>query len=430
MAEAKGQSAGNPGQPGTALGIPKQRWIQLFVGIVCMVMIANMQYGWTLFVPPILKKYGWAKDSLQWAFTLFVLFETWPIPLLGFVKDKIGPRFTVLGGGLLIGAAWYMNGVVDTLTGFYVAAIIGGLGAGAVYSSAVGNALKWFPDRRGLAAGLTAAGFGAGSAASVIPIANMIKESGYEHTFIVFGLGQGIAVVLLSLLLSAPKPGQLPAATTNACPARRDAKPSEMLRSPIFYLMYLMFFLVAAGGLVTGTANMTLIAADYHVDKAEVIFFGVTAAALTTALSVDRLLNGLCRPFFGWVSDVIGREQTMFIAFFIEGMGFLLLMQFGTDPYLFVIITGLVFFTWGEIYSLFPATLSDTFGSKYATTNYGFLYTAKGTAALLTPYTVKLKESLGSWDSVMVTAAIFSLVAALLAIFVLKPMRKRLLIQG
>lgn len=156
--------------------IPRTRWLQLLVGILCMIMIANMQYGWTLFVPPIVKKFGFAKADIQWAFTLFVLFETWPIPLLGYVKDRVGPRLTTLVGGIMIGISWYMNGVVTTLEWFYIAAIIGGVGAGAVYSSAVGNALKWFPDRRGLAAGLTAAGFGAGSAASVVPIINMIKD--------------------------------------------------------------------------------------------------------------------------------------------------------------------------------------------------------------------------------------------------------------
>src|ERR1700719_4240629 len=180
------------------------RWGQLIFGIICMVMIANLQYGWTLFVNPIDQKYHWGREWIQIAFTIFVLTETWLVPLEGYLIDKFGPRVMVCGSGFLVAIAWMMNAYADSLALLYLAAAIGGIGAGVIYGASVGNALKWFPDRRGLAAGLTAAGFGAGSALTVVPIANMIASSGYETAFLWFGLGQGLIVILFSLFLRAP----------------------------------------------------------------------------------------------------------------------------------------------------------------------------------------------------------------------------------
>src|SRR5712671_2906057 len=238
------------------------RWIQLFLGIICMVMIANLQYGWTLFVNPIDQKYHWGRAAIQVAFTIFVLTETWLVPIEGYLVDRFGPRPVVLGGGLLCGLGWVMNAFAGSLPMLYVAAAISGIGAGAVYGTCVGNALKWFPDRRGLAAGLTAAGFGAGSALTIIPIQGMIQSSGYEATFLWFGLGQGIVVVVLSLLLSAPRPGEVPA-STRLRQSARDYTPVEVLSSPIFWVMYAMFVLVAAGGLMA-TAQLAPIANDFQ----------------------------------------------------------------------------------------------------------------------------------------------------------------------
>jgi OFA family oxalate/formate antiporter-like MFS transporter len=147
-------------------------------------------------------------------------------------------------------------------------------------------------------------------------------------------------------------------------------------------------------------------------------------------LTIDRVLNGVTRPFFGWISDMIGRENTMFIAFALECVGILLLMKFGQDPVLFVILTGLVFFAWGEIYSLFPSTCADTFGSTYATTNAGLLYTAKGTAALVVPFANIAVTQFGNWDAVFIAAAFVNAVAAIMALTVLKPMRLRTLEQA
>jgi MFS transporter, OFA family, oxalate/formate antiporter len=399
------------------------RWGQLIFGIICMVMIANLQYGWTLFVNPIDQKYHWGRAAIQVAFTIFVLTETWLVPFEGYLIDKYGPRIMVCGSGVLVAVAWVINSVADSLFLLYVGAAIGGIGAGIIYGASVGNALKWFPDRRGLAAGLTAAGFGAGSALTVIPIANMIQSSGYQSAFLWFGLGQGVVVVLVALLLRAPQQGEVVAPAAPAVQqTRRDYTPAEALKTPVFWVMYLMFVMVGAGGLMA-TAQLAPIAKDFHVDGVPVSILGLTLPALTFALSIDRVLNGVCRPFFGWVSDHIGRENTMFAAFLVEGIGIYSLFYLANNPVLFVILSGVVFFAWGEIYSLFPATCTDIYGRKFATTNYGMLYTAKGTAALLVPLANVLTVATGSWHSVFVVAAILNVVAAVMALLVLKPMR-------
>ena len=399
-------------------------WTQLVFGVICMAMIANMQYGWTLFVNPIDDKYHWGRTAIQVAFTIFVVTETWLVPIEGYLVDKYGPRPVVVGGGLLCAVAWALNSVASSLPMLYVAAAIGGVGAGAVYGTCVGNALKWFPNRRGLAAGLTAAGFGAGSAATVVPIANMIKSSGYEATFLYFGLGQGIIVMILGMLLLPPSAkilSNVKSALKSA--ATYNASPRQVLSSPIFWVMYAMFVMMAAGGLMA-TAQLGPIAKDFGLHDSPVSIWGLTLPALTFALTIDRVLNGLTRPFFGWVSDNIGRENTMFIAFSLEAVGVLALGHFGSNPLAFVLLTGLVFFAWGEIYSLFPATCGDTFGPKFAATNAGMLYTAKGTAALLVPFSSVITAATGSWQAVFMLASGMAAVSALMAIFVLKPMRE------
>jgi OFA family oxalate/formate antiporter-like MFS transporter len=406
------------------------RWGQLIFGIICMVMIANLQYGWTLFVNPIDEKHHWGRAAIQVAFTIFVLTETWLVPFEGYLIDKFGPRIMVGLSGILVAIAWVMNSVADSLTMLYVAAAIGGIGAGVIYGASVGNALKWFPDRRGLAAGLTAAGFGAGSALTVVPIATMIQSSGYEAAFLWFGIGQGIIVVIFAMFLRAPQPGEVKAPPAAAVQqTQRDYTPAEVLRSPVFYVMYAMFVMVGTGGLMA-VAQLAPIARDFKIDGIPVSILGLTLPALTFALTIDRVLNGVCRPFFGWVSDQIGRENTMFIAFLAEGIGIYALLQFAHDPLLFVLLSGLVFFAWGEIYSLFPATCTDLYGKKFATTNYGMLYTAKGTASLLVPLANVLTAATGSWTAVFIVAAALNVIAAFMALVVLRPMRLRALRQG
>ena len=403
----------------------RRRWWQLILGICCMVQIANLQYGWTLFINPIDQKLHFGRTAIQVAFTLFVVTETWLVPVEGYLIDRFGPRLVVLVGGLLVGLSWVLNAQAQTLTGLYLAAAIGGTGAGAVYGTAVGNSLKWFTDRRGLAAGLTAAGFGAGSALTVVPIANMIKTSGYESAFFFFGILQGALVMVFALFLRAPKPGEVPDAVPSGrtLQAQRDFRPAEALRTGTFWLMYLMFVLVATGGLMA-VAQLAPIAKDFKVADVPVTLLGITLPALSFALALDRIMNGVTRPFFGWVSDHLGRENTMFGAFLLEGAGILLLLRFASQPTSFVIVSGMVFFAWGEIYSLFPATCADIYGKKYCTTIYGMLYTAKGAAALLVPLSSYLSQKSG-WSAVFVAASALNFAAAALALLVLKPLRAR-----
>ena len=408
--------------PGNVRASASSRWWQLIIGIICMSMIANLQYGWTLFVNPIDDKFHWGKPAIQVAFTIFVLTETWLVPVEGYLVDRFGPKWVIVVSGLLVGLSWALNSIADSLFLLYLAAALGGIGAGAVYGTCVGQALKLFPDRRGLAAGLTAMGFGAGSALTVIPLASMINSSGYQATFLYFGVAQGLVVFVLGWFLRKPDPAFKVTGTVHAAPAGRDYTPLQMAATPVFWIMYAMFVLMAAGGLMA-TAQLAPIARDFQIADVPVSILGLTLPALTFALSIDRVLNGVTRPFFGWVSDRVGRENTMFAAFFLEGVGILLLSRFGHDPLAFVLLTGLVFFAWGEIYSLFPATCGDSFGSKYATANAGLLYTAKGSAALLVPFTSIVGMSAGGWHAVFAAAAGMNFIAAFAALLLLKPLR-------
>jgi len=408
--------------PGTAT-VPSTRWLQLLLGIVCMVMIANLQYGWNLFVNPIDQKFHWGRAAIQVAFSIFVLTETWLVPVEGWFVDRFGPRIVVFIGGILVAVAWAIDSVAASLPMLYFAAAVSGIGAGAVYGTCVANALKWFGDRRGLAAGLTAAGYGAGAAATVVPIRDVIAGYGYQSAFLWFGLGQGILILVLSGFLRAPAAGQAPA-RPRALQTTRDHSPFEMLRTPLFWVLYFMFVLVASGGLMA-TAQLASIATDFGIANKPLGTAGITATTLSVAIIVDNILNGLARPFFGWISDIIGREVTMCVVFMLGALSMWGLGVAGATPLMFVLLSGAVYFTWGEIYSLFPATCTDAYGTRYAATNAGLLYTAKGTSALLVPLANLLMSATGGWRDVFMVAAGMDVVAAVLAIAVLKPMRAR-----
>jgi MFS transporter, OFA family, oxalate/formate antiporter len=402
-------------------------WIQLVLGVICMACVANLQYGWTLFVNPIDTKYHWGRAAIQIAFTIFVLIETWLVPVEGYLVDKFGPKWVVMGGGILVAIAWVLNSTASSLTLLYFAAAIGGVGTGCVYGTCVGNALKWFPSRRGLAAGITASGFGAGAALTIVPISHMIDSSGYEQAFLFFGLLQGGIVFVVSWMLLAPPPSII-TAKVKPNQTAHGYTPSEVLKSPVFYLMYLMFVLIAAGGL-TMAASMGPIAKDFKIDKVPVDLFGVTMAALAFALALNRIFDGVGRPFFGWLSDQIGREYTMALAFTLGAIALYTLSQSGSSPVVFVLVTALYFGVYGEIFSLFPATQGDTFGSKFAAANNGMLYTAKGAGALLVPIAAGISKAHG-WQSVFAIAMAFNVTAAVLALFVLKPMRAKHFAKG
>jgi OFA family oxalate/formate antiporter-like MFS transporter len=407
-------------------GMPASRWTQLILGIVCMIMIANLQYGWTLFVHPISAAHHWTIADIQIAFSIFVALETWLTPLEGWVVDRLGPnsgpKLMIAAGGVLVAIAWIIDSMADTLGLLYLGAVLSGAGAGAVYATCVGNAVKWFPDRRGLAVGLTAAGFGAGAALTVIPIRTVIAADGYATAFFWFGLIQGAIVFVVAWWMRAPLPAEMPSAVSvKVVQTSESYTPQRMLTTPVFWVLYVMFILVAASGLMA-TAQIALIARDFHVAKAVILFGGT---ALTVALLVDNVANGLARPLFGWISDHIGRELTMAIAFGLGGISYWLLGALGATPWAFVLFAGLIFLTWGEIFSLFPSTCTDSFGPRYATANLSFLYTAKGVAAFLVPLANVLKAATGSWHAVFIITAVMNFVTVALALFVLRPLRSR-----
>ncbi len=407
------------------LNIPASRWFQLAIGVVCTVMVANLQYAWTYFVDPINAEYHWGREAIQWGFTIFITAATWLVPIECWFVDRFGPRIIVGLGGVFIAAAWVINSQAASLPALYLGMALSGIGNGAVWGTCIANALKWFPDRRGLAAGLTAAGFGGGSALTVVPIIKVIAAYGYQAAFFWFGLAQGAIVVLMSLFLAAPnlvKPGIRGSGAVVRAGREHDCTPLEMLKRPIFWVIYVMFTTVAASGLVV-TAQLAPIANDYRIANTVVDLAIVSSTVLVASAVIDNILNGLARPIFGWISDHIGREITMAVVFTAGAGAYLALGQLGTSPYWFIITAGLVYFTWGEIYGLFPATCIDFFGSRYAATNAGILYTGKGVAAWFVPVASWLRNYTGGWNSVFTAAMIANLAVAALAFFVLRRAR-------
>ncbi len=405
--------------------IPKTRWVQLVLGVLSMILIANMQYAWTLFVGPMRQAHGWDRAGIQWAFSIFIATETWITPFAGYAVDRLGPRagvrLMVLLGGLLAGCGWVINGFATSLPMLYVGAAVSGLGAGGVYAACVGNAVRWFPDRRGLAVGVTAAGFGAGAALTVLPIQSVIAHYGYNAAFLWFGVGQGTILLIVSVALRGPDLVLVASAAIQQRlrQSQRSYSSLEMLGSPVFWLMYVMFVFDAATGLMA-TAQLAPIAKDFGFADQQI--FG-TASVLSVALITDNIMNGLARPFFGGISDRVGREGTMALAFTLSFFAYAMLTFLGHSPWMFIISAGLIFFTWGEIFSLFPSLCTDTFGPKNAAANASLLYTAKGTAALLVPLANLLQGAAGRWEAVFAVAGNTSLLIAALAIMVLKPLR-------
>lgn len=409
-----------PGSAGSA-----NRWTQLWLGVVCMILIANLQYAWTLFVPPMHQAHGWSLTEIQLAFAIFIAAETWLTPVAGWAVDSLGPRrgppAAVAVGAVLVGAGWIVDSYAGRIGAIYWGAALSGAGAGAIYATCVGNAVKWFPDRRGLAVGLTAAGFGAGAALTVIPIRLMIETAGYASAFFWFGLGQGVVLLLVAPALRAPLPTErLAAAPPRVAQARHSATPGQVLRAPAFWVLYAMLVTVSASGLMVA-AQLAPIARAYGFSNATALF---GANVLSVALVVDNVMNGLARPFFGAVSDRIGREPTMAIAFTLGAISYWLLAAVGTSPAAFVLCAGLIFFTWGEIFSLFPSTCTDLFGPRYATANASLLYTGKGTSAWLVPLANVLAARAG-WNGVFLVCAAGNVAVVLAALFVLRPLRRR-----
>ena len=419
------------GPPPDAAARPRvvNRWVQLLWGIVAMMAIANLQYSWTLFTTPLTESLNTTLPMVQWAFAGFILAETWLVPFEGYLVDRIGPRIMLAIGGVLVGAGWVGAGLATSVQELIALYTLGGVGAGVVYGGTIGNALKWFPDRRGLCVGLTSGAYGAGTALTVWPISRMIETSGHAHTLVVWGIIQGSIVVIAALFLAKPPKNWVPegwsqkdSQGSRVRTAAVDSTPWQMMRNGSFWIIYLMMTMLAFIGLVV-TAQLNPIARFYGVDKVTVLF---GMSALVLAIEVDRILNGVTRPFWGWVSDHLGRENTMFIAFSLQAVTVFSLLQLIDRPVWFIVLSGLCFFAWGEIFSLFPAITADLFGRTWATTNYGVVYTAKGLASILAgPVAAAVGSGSMGWEPVFWTMIVFSLVAAFMALFWLKPLAAR-----
>jgi oxalate/formate antiporter len=393
------------------------RWIQLGLGLICMMAISSPQYVWTLFTKPLGSALGVAPASLQVTFSLLIVLQTFFSPFQGWLVDRFGPRLLIGLGGVLSGLSWVLASYATSLTMLYLTyGLIGGLGTGIVYVGVVGQMVGWFPDRRGFAAGVVAAGYGIGAIVTTFPISNSLASVGYQITLLQYGAIFALVGLLAALGL---KPAPTSAATRQDAPG---VSTGVMLRSPVFWLMFVMMTLMSTSGLMV-ISQMGTFAGDFGITK--MVVWGL--AALPLALTVDRFTNGLTRPFFGWVSDWLGRENTMCLAFGLEGIAMALWLLTRTDPLLFVLLSGVVFFGWGEIFSLFPATLTDSFGTREATRNYGCLYIAQGIGAIFGgPMASLLHQATGTWTSVFAVAIAADLLTAVLAIAVLKPLRSRL----
>ncbi len=386
------------------------RWIRLSAAVFVMVLIGNLQYAWTLFVKPFTNATGWKLSEVQWGFTFFIALGTWVMPLSGILIDRIGPRAFIGFSGVLCGVGWGLMGYSRSLTEFYALYSLAGFGAAFVYCGALSIALKWFPDKRGLAAGLVTAGYGSGAAVFNPLFAYLIVWKGYQSTLLYTGIVQGILIAVGGLLLRDAPVGAVPLVATAKLNVRRhdeEFRTWEMLRTPHFYLLYMMMLMIVIGGLMA-TAQVAPVASSY----------GVGASALLIALSLNPLTNGGGRIFWGWVSDHIGRENTMLVAFGLQAIFLVCIPLFGrmSDAW-FVALMALVFFTWGELHVLFPAVLADIFGARYSSANYSILYTTKGVAAVVSGgLAAALFEKTGSWNIAFYGSAGLALCSALAAI--------------
>lgn len=412
-----------------ALGpIAGNRWMQLGAGVIAMVVISNFQYAFTLFTPGLKQSFAASPYSdIALIYTLFILFETWPVPVAGFFIDKFGIRNLMLIGGTLILLGWGLGGTLSTsvfhLYIFY--GVFAGTGAGIIYVATVANAVKWFPDKRGLAAGLTAAGFGGGSALTLIPISGSIATMGWAGAMTAWGIGQGIVALAMAMILHHPPKGWLPQDWVQpkaVVQTRRDFNAAQMLTQKEFYVMYFMFLMVCTGGLMT-TGNMSQIAKSLNVFDAK--FMGIAIVPLTATIA--GVTNAFARIMWGAVSDRFGREYTMAFAFALEGVLIFLMTQIMGQPLLFMILMPFVFLAWGEIYALFSALTGDVFGPKNASGNYGIMYTAKGLASIMAGWGAAAVAAMyaGSFVVPYYISAIFDITAAILALFVLRPIVRR-----
>ena len=411
--------------PDSMSALLHNRWLQLLIGLICMMAISSPQYVWTLFTKPLAAKMGVPLSELQITFSVLIVLQTFFAPFQGALIERFGARRLISLGTLMSGASWMLASLAPSIGMLYLSyGLVGGLGTGIVYVGVVGQMVRWFPDRRGFAVGMVAAGYGMGAILTTFPIASALANQGLETTLWTFGLAFAVTGLIASQALRSPAPSYLPPASARTLrPTGRDLAPRQMLKKPLFWLMFGMMTMMSTSGLMV-TSQMASFSRDFGVANA--LVFGL--AALPLALTIDRLTNGLTRPFFGWISDRYGRENTMFFAFALEGVAMALWLLTRENAVLFVLLSGVVFFGWGEIFSLFPSTLTDTFGTRHATANYGWLYISQGIGSILGgPLAALMHEKAGSWHPVFGAAVALDIAAAVLALLVLKPWRRRYL---
>ena len=404
----------------------RSRWIQLLLGLVCMIVISSPQYVWTLFTQPLMGSLGASLAQIQITFSLLIVVQTFLSPCQGFLVDRFGPRALLSLGGALTGLSWLLAARGSTLTDLYLTyGLLGGIGTGIVYIGVIGHMVQWFPDRRGFATGVAAAGYGMGAILTTFPISETLKNGGSEVALARYGLIFMVVGVIAAQGLRAPTANSQFAtpdrAGASASQSGASFTPLEMLRTPIFWLMFVMMTMMSTAGLMV-TSQIAAFTRDFGMANA--LVFGLPLLPL--ALSIDRITNGLTRPFFGWLSDQIGRENTMVIAFTLEGTAMTAWLFTRSNPAMFVIMSGVVLFGWGEIFSLFPSTLTDTYGTRHATTNYGFLYMAQGVGSVLGgPVAALVHDVFKSWMPVFAIIIAMNFATAVLAGLALKPMRRR-----
>jgi len=405
-----------------APAVTAKRWGQLGLGLIAMMSISSPQYVWTLFVAPFQAATGAGLPAIQITFSVLIVLQTWLAPLQGWLVDRFGPKFLIAAGAALTGAGFVLSAQATNVWALYVTyGALCGFGSGIVYIGIIGLMVRWFPDRRGFAVGVAAAGYGVGAILTTFPIAMMLQAFGHRPTLVTFGFVFGAIGICAALGLRVPRAGEIPARAGERpfSTTGKDLAPGQMLKTPIFWLMFVMMVMMSTGGLMV-VSQFAPVMRDFKI--ADVAIAGM--AALPFALTLQRIANGLTRPFFGWISDHIGRENTMFIAFSMEAIAVWMLLATRSNPALFVVMSGIVFFGWGEIFSLFPSTLTDTFGAKHATTNFGFLYIAQGVGSVLGgPAAAWLHDATASWFPVFWLIVFLDGLTAALALFALKPMR-------